>query len=84
MSNKRKRDVISFRIRSIDADLREAIDGMDAAAISEACRNGLRLMLGKTKAPVVSVTEREIERLKQPPKTSQPAQPPKVFRPPTS
>lgn len=51
---------ISFRIRKIDADLAQAIDGIDSDTLSELCRDGLRLVLGIRTTKRVEVTERTL------------------------
>lgn len=54
------RKSISFRLRKIDADLVEAIEGLDSEALSELCRDGLRLILGIRTTKRVEVMERAL------------------------
>lgn len=56
----RKGNTFSFRLRKIDADLEAAIQNIDANAISDMCRDGLRLILGIKTTKRVEVTERPI------------------------
>lgn len=57
----RKGNTFSFRIRKIiDADLEAAIQNIDSNAISDLCRDGLRLVLGLTTTKRVEVTERPL------------------------
>lgn len=50
----------SFRLRKVDADLEEAIRGIDASAMSDLCRDGLRLALGLKTTKRVEVKERPL------------------------
>jgi hypothetical protein len=42
----RQGNILTFRLRKVDADLIQAIELLDRAILSELCRDGLRLMLG--------------------------------------
>lgn len=61
MSNK-ERDRISFRLRNVDGDLREATKGLDSDKLSDLARDGLRLILGirTTKSARIEIAERPI------------------------
>jgi hypothetical protein len=56
----RKGNTFSFRLRKIDADLEAAISSIDASALSDLCRDGLRMALGLTKTKRVEVVERPL------------------------
>lgn len=60
MSDERIHDRIQFRLRSVDADLREAVKGLPTQKISELARDGLRLILGIRTTKRVEVTEKPI------------------------
>ncbi|HYK57359.1 MAG TPA: hypothetical protein VEV15_12900 [Flavisolibacter sp.] len=51
---------ISFRLRKIDSDLEKAIAGMEKEQIADACRNGLRVMLGITTTRMTQTVEKAI------------------------
>lgn len=59
------RDRITFRLRNVDEDLREAIKGIDASRLSELTRDGLRLILGIKTTKRVEITERPINVLER-------------------
>lgn len=54
-------DKIQFRLRNIDADLREAVRDMSSDKLAELARDGLRIMLGIRTTKIVEVTERPID-----------------------
>jgi hypothetical protein len=56
----KEKNGFSVRFRKMDDDLKEAIKLLDAGAISELARNGLRLMLGIRTAKQVEVKEKQI------------------------
>lgn len=56
----RKSNTFSFRLRKIDADLEAAMNGMDTNAISDLCRDGLRIVLGLRTTKRIEVTERPL------------------------
>ncbi|MEF3311393.1 hypothetical protein PV433_21160 [Paenibacillus sp. GYB004] len=58
----RKGNTFSFRLRKVDTDLAKAIDSIDASALSDLCRDGLRLILGLTTTKRLEVTERPLVR----------------------
>lgn len=61
MSNvEKERDRISFRLRNVDADLREATKGLTTDKLSDLARDGLRLILGIRTTMRVEVAERPI------------------------
>jgi hypothetical protein len=60
MSDECKRDRISFRLRNVDADLREATSNLSTEILSDLARDGLRLILGIRTTKRVEITERPI------------------------
>jgi hypothetical protein len=60
MSNEKERDRISFRLRSVDGDLRQATMGLTGDKLSDLARDGLRLILGIRTTKRVELTERVI------------------------
>jgi hypothetical protein len=60
MSNEKERDRISFRLRSVDGDLRQATKGLTGDKLSDLARDGLRLILGIRTTRRVELTERTI------------------------
>lgn len=91
MSDIKERDRISFRLRSMDQDLRDATKGLASDKISDLARDGLRLILGIRTTKRVEVSERPINVVGQmsPQRTTDVIQtssnliqsPPVVFRP---
>lgn len=69
------RDVISFRLRKVDDDLRQAITNVDKDELSALARDGLRYMLGLR-------TTRAVE-LRTLPIRPRPTKAPPVWRPPS-
>lgn len=59
MSDK-QRDRISFRLRKIDGDLREATANLTESQLSELARDGLRWALGIRTTKRIEVTERPL------------------------
>jgi hypothetical protein len=53
----RKGNTFSFRLRKIDADLETAIENIDTNAISDLCRDGLRIVLGLKTTKRIEITE---------------------------
>jgi hypothetical protein len=60
MLNERLRDRISFRLRAVDADLREATAALPGDKLSDLARDGLRLILGIKTTKRIEITERPI------------------------
>lgn len=60
MSDAKERERVSFRLRKVDADLREATAGLAQEVLSELARDGLRLILGIRTTKRVEVAERPI------------------------
>ena len=56
---------ISFRLRKIDEDLIQAIQGIETEMLSNLCRDGLRYMLGLNTTKQVTVQEKPLTRLTQ-------------------
>lgn len=60
MADKWIHERIQFRLRNIDSDLREAVQGLSNDQISQLARDGLRLILGIRTTKRVEVTEKPI------------------------
>jgi len=60
MSNEKVRDRISFRLRNVDVDLRQATKDLTGDKVSDLARDGLRLILGIRTTKRVELTERTI------------------------
>jgi hypothetical protein len=60
MSNEKERDRISFRLRNVDVDLRQATKDLTGDKVSDLARDGLRLILGIRTTKRVELTERTI------------------------
>jgi hypothetical protein len=60
MSNEKERNRISFRLRGVDSDLRQATKGLTGDKVSDLARDGLRLILGIRTTKRVELTERTI------------------------
>jgi hypothetical protein len=70
VSNEKERDRISFRLRSVDGDLRQATMGLTGDKLSDLARDGLRLILGIRTTKRVELTERIIiAKLPEPPQS---------------
>lgn len=77
---------ISFRLRKIDSDLEKAIEGMESEKLADACRNGLRVMLGITTTRTTQTVEKAIVLPSKKPEavrdTVKPSTPTTSFTPP--
>lgn len=60
MVDTRIHEKIQFRLRNVDADLREAVHGMSNEKLAELARDGLRLILGIRTTKRVEIAERPI------------------------
>lgn len=74
---------VSFRLRKIDDDLINAIQGIETDVLSDLCRDGLRYMLGLNTTKYVTVQEKPLTRITptQSPPISSNHFKPSVFRP---
>lgn len=71
MGDKRIQDRVQFRLRTVDNDLREAIEGMPGERIAELARDGLRLILGIRTTKRLEVAERPINVIERQPGKSE-------------
>jgi hypothetical protein len=67
----KERDRVSFRLRNVDDDLREATKGLADDRLSDLARDGLRLILGIKTTKRVEVAERPIITRELPQQTPQ-------------
>jgi hypothetical protein len=56
------RKTITFRLRTIDDDLQNAIETMDSSTLSDLCRDGLRYMLGINTTKRMEMQEKPLTR----------------------